>query len=168
MKSYFKLTGGVLLAAFEKHCLLVKEAEQPYRAFAKEAGALAYQGKLRWYFKSVPASPAWRCSPRDAEQIDGEVLCCCKPNLRNPHGKELKKLLEALPDMPSWFTLMDSIISVVGERDFMMVNKTGTPAYHRREPDLGYLAIDTYWLPESREGLEEITAGDYEAATKKK
>lgn len=154
MTAYFKLTSGPVYAVVAAFILKDIDALQALRDWIKKhkLPVISHCGhSLMFEDNYVPGSRWKRCKR-------GWV-----PRKRTPAGKELYKSWEALPSIPSGMELLMRISELVGSRNIMRVNQTGTPGCKMRKKTV-YLAIDPYWLPADRKGMKEITATEYEKA----
>jgi hypothetical protein len=158
MKTYFRVHHGPVFDVVKKHTdehtaantALVDWAAKHNLPISGTSGNAIFFAEG---FK--PDSAAWKkCGSRGGWE----------PRSKTPSGKVLKSEWEAMPKYPSWMTLIMSFaeLSKGESRDLFQVNKTGTPGIIKNKSEAFYLLnIDDYWLPENRDGLEEIKASEY-------
>jgi hypothetical protein len=105
------------------------------------------------------------------------------PNRSNDAGRKLALTIQSLPRVPGGVELMFAWTESVNamnamsfltdpkgakrarELDLAMINQTGTLGCFQKD-DVFAVSVDTYWLPEDKTGLEEVTYTQFEPYTK--
>lgn len=85
------------------------------------------------------------------------------PKQNTKVGKALYEEMEQLPQRPSWIYLLEEVRKASGkELDLMEVNSKGTIHFQQSPDKVNFFVIcDEYWLPDNRDGIEEVSLPEY-------
>jgi hypothetical protein len=157
MITYFKITSGPVFEFLQAFVAERHAADDAMRQWIKanDLPVDSFRGKAVKFLAVITPNPKlWR-------RVKGGFY---KPSRRTKKGMALADELDKLPVSKGAVDLLIGLSDLVGGSDLMMINSLGRVALRSTDECTAFkLSIDPYWLPESREGMTEITATEFAA-----